>query len=104
MNVFLDSEDLTDLDKLVDRVTKSANLVVLLTTGVLTRPWCLIEIVAAVRSKVPLVPVKILKPGNDFEFPDEAFYQALLDRTLLGEEDSEMCESRGFPLEEIKTA
>ena len=39
--VFLDSEDLTDLSSLREHVSKSKNLVVLLTPKILTRPWCL---------------------------------------------------------------
>merc|ERR1719157_311183 len=48
--IFLDSEDLTDLVLLMEAVQKSHNLVLILTKGVLTRPWCLVEIVVAVQS------------------------------------------------------
>eukprot|EP00427_Karlodinium_veneficum_P031234 CAMPEP_0169191634 /NCGR_PEP_ID=MMETSP1016-20121227/5179_1 /TAXON_ID=342587 /ORGANISM="Karlodinium micrum, Strain CCMP2283" /LENGTH=147 /DNA_ID=CAMNT_0009267907 /DNA_START=88 /DNA_END=528 /DNA_ORIENTATION=+ len=46
-SVFLDSEDLTDLSGLQEHVINSKNLVLLLTPGVLYRPWCLVEIVTA---------------------------------------------------------
>jgi len=54
--VFLDSSSLTDLRSLRDKVVSSHNFVVLLTPGVLTRPWCLVEIVTAVQSDVNIVP------------------------------------------------
>ena len=39
------SEDLFDLNRLINAVTESFNLVVLLTPNVMSRPWCLLEMV-----------------------------------------------------------
>jgi len=80
--VFIDTEDLRDLSELGEHVRKSHNLVILLTKGLLTRPWCLVEIVTAVQAGVRVVPVEIQRRDMEFEYPDEAYYQ----RVLLGEE------------------
>lgn len=56
--IFLDSDDLNNLDSLTDLVAhKTENLVVLLTSQTLRRPWCAYEIACAVESKVNIVPV-----------------------------------------------
>merc|ERR1712154_593377 len=73
--VFLDSEDLYDLDDLQSRVRKSHNLVLLLTKDVLLRPWVLVEIVTAVEAKVRVLLVEVNKrTAERFGFPDDSFY------------------------------
>ena len=47
--VFLDSESLSDLATLSSHVQNSRYLMLLLTPGFLSRPWCLAEIVHAIR-------------------------------------------------------
>jgi hypothetical protein len=42
-SVFLDSDDLSDLNKLCDHVRATDVLVLLQTRDILTRPWCLLE-------------------------------------------------------------
>merc|ERR1719454_1287934 len=81
--VFLDSNDLKDLELLKGEVAASHNLVVLLTPNVFRRPWCLIEIVEAVRKGVQIVPVTIIRDGLDFKYPDDEFYKALAAGTYL---------------------
>jgi len=71
--VFLDSEDLQDLADLKKHVEKSHNLALLLTTGVLRRPWVLIEIVAAMRAGVRVIPVEIQRRGRAFQYPTAAY-------------------------------
>jgi hypothetical protein len=76
--IFVDSEDLVDLTKLIDHVRGSRCLILLLTPGVLTRPWCLLEIVAAKRFGRPFVPIQLVHPGlKDFVYPDEDFFDRL---------------------------
>jgi len=66
--VFLDSDDLQDLNKLFQYVREELNtLVVVCTKELMTRPWCAGELTTARLNKVPLVCV--LFP--DFSFPDE---------------------------------
>lgn len=55
-NVFIDSNDLVDLEKIFEEgVLKSEMIVLLGTTGVLTRPWCLLELYEARRHHIPVV-------------------------------------------------
>merc|ERR1711990_1277653 len=75
--VFLDSSDLQDLSLLRHHVQISHNLLVMLTPGILSRPWCLVEIVTAFRHNIRMVPVTIQRPGLSFQFPGEEFYSAL---------------------------
>lgn len=56
---FLDSDNLQDLRELLDHVKNSDVLVLLQTTGLLTRPWCLLEIVTAIKAGVPIVAINI---------------------------------------------
>lgn len=81
--IFLDSEDLTSLEKLTDHVSNSHNVVLLLTKDVLTRPWILVELATALKFEVPIVPVEIKKPGHSFNFPDAAFYEKMRRGKLL---------------------
>jgi hypothetical protein len=57
--VFLDSDDLYDLRNLLDAVVQSDVLVLLQTTNLLTRPWCLLEIYTTLRNNVPIVTVVV---------------------------------------------
>ena len=58
--VFLDSDQLEDLELVFDTVRSStANLVVLMTAGILTRMWCAGEIVTAARNDVPIIPMEL---------------------------------------------
>lgn len=75
--VFLDSESLKDLRELREEVKRSHNMALLLTKGVLTRPWCIAELVTAAEEGIPVVLVVVKKPGNEFKFPDETFYNRL---------------------------
>lgn len=97
--VFLDSEDLQDLRKLGSHVRQSCNLVVLLTTNLLTRPWCLVEIYTAVKAGVTLVPVQVVKPGNDFNFPTEAFYAEMSRGSWLDEAGRKTLKDSAVPLD-----
>ncbi len=57
--IFLDSDNLTDLRNLLDCVEESDAVLLLYTQGVLSRPWCLLELCSAVKAKVPIIVVKI---------------------------------------------
>jgi len=74
---YLDSSTLADLRELFDGgVAVSEVLVLMLSKGLLTRPWCLLEIREAVRLQKPIVLLHLKGPGQSFSF-DDAF--ALLD-------------------------
>lgn len=96
--IFIDSEDLADLGKLQHHVTKSSALVLLLSPGVLTRPWCLVEIVTAIRNSVNIVPVDVQRPGMTNEYPDDDFYRRLLAGQLLSEDQQALIEQEGVGL------
>ena len=57
--IFLDSDNLTDLRNLLECVEQSDAILLLYTQGVLSRPWCLLELSTAVKAKVPIFVIKI---------------------------------------------
>lgn len=58
-DVFLDADNLSDLRKLLDSVANSDAVFLLYTKGVLSRPWCIAELHAAVQNDVPIIVVTI---------------------------------------------
>mmetsp|Transcript_19779 Transcript_19779/g.37078 ORF Transcript_19779/g.37078 Transcript_19779/m.37078 type:complete len:226 (+) Transcript_19779:3-680(+) len=116
--VFIDTEGLADLNQLKQHVQRSYNLVLLLTPGVLTRPWCLVEIVVAHFTGVNIVPVEVQRPGANFVYPDEGFYKRLLrsgesssvsqgddnEGPLLRKDAVQVLASEGIDLHQIVTA
>ena len=59
--VFLDSDDLSDLRLLLsDHVHNSDVMILFQTKGVLTRPYCLLELYQALQSQVPIVAVNVV--------------------------------------------
>jgi len=103
--IFVDSEDLVDLAKLTDHVKGSSSLILLLTPGVLTRPWCLLEIVVAVRHGVVIVPVEIQRPDLRYKYPDERFYRELYQvGKVLTAEHIMLLKNEGCPLEDVEAA
>ncbi|KAL1499616.1 hypothetical protein AB1Y20_011815 [Prymnesium parvum] len=66
--VFLDSSALSDLRNLItEGVHKSDTLVLLATKGVLSRPWCLLELLEASRMSIPIVIVQMVNSGFSFD-------------------------------------
>ena len=62
--VFLDSSSLKDLRELItEGLYKSDVLLLMLTKGVMTRPWCLLECFAARKRGIPIVTVEIAGGG-----------------------------------------
>jgi len=102
--IFLDSEDLYDLEDLQQHVRGSNNLVVMLTKNVLTRPWVLVEIVTAVQAGVRLVPVQLVKPGESFVFPQDTFYTDLLQGRFLDESGHELLKQHSIKLQDVESA
>jgi hypothetical protein len=100
--VFIDSEDLDDLTTLENHVVHCNSLVALLTPGYLARPWCLFEIVKAVREGVHLIPVEVQRPGLRFVYPSEEFYQQLLNGQILSVEDTQLLQEQGVELPELE--
>eukprot|EP00933_Yihiella_yeosuensis_P033276 TRINITY_DN27009_c0_g1_i1.p1 TRINITY_DN27009_c0_g1~~TRINITY_DN27009_c0_g1_i1.p1 ORF type:complete len:521 (-),score=89.25 TRINITY_DN27009_c0_g1_i1:85-1479(-) len=68
--IWLDSDDLTDLEKLFDYVgSQSDTLAMLCSADILMRPWCMGELVTAKNKNVRVV--RVLFP--DFQEPDDKF-------------------------------
>jgi hypothetical protein len=63
---FLDSDDPRDLRELLDSVRDSDVLVIVQSAEVLTRPWCLLEMVAAVDVGVPIIAISVSGKGYNF--------------------------------------
>lgn len=80
-NMFLDSDDLKDLDRLVEHVKESSCLLLLQTKSVLTRPYCLLELYEALNNEVPVVGVALRGP-NAYDFGDAVAFLTHLDATL----------------------
>ena len=96
---FLDSDNVMHLGQLVEQVRLADTLVLLQTKDVLTRPWCLVELYAAVRAGVPIVAVSVTGKGYDHEASKR--YLAMLPGSLeeanpgavqVSEGESEMTE------------
>jgi len=67
--VFLDSDQLEEVDLIFDIIrTLAKNFVLLGSKMVLTRPWCAGEIATACANKIPHVTITC----EDFEWPDDA--------------------------------
>ena len=72
--VFLDADNLSDLRELLECVKQSDVFVLMLTDGVLSRPWCLAELDAAVKGNVPIV---VLRINNAFRCDPSQIQQTL---------------------------
>ena len=80
-DVFLDSDDLTDLRKLLQHVKESDVLLLFQTKGLFTRPWCLLEVYTAVEAMVPIVTVNV-KGFHPYDFEDALRCLTFLDTEL----------------------
>ena len=77
---FLDSDDLKDMRALLEFVRDSACLVLVQSEHVLQRPWCLLELYAAIDAGVPIVALNVA--GKGYSFADAAAYLPHLDKLL----------------------
>jgi hypothetical protein len=102
--VFVDSEDLTDLATLQKHVEQSDALVVLLTPGIFTRPWCILEIVTAFKKNVLVLPVEVQRPGSSFKFPDDSFYFRLHRGEILDKAGLKLLKGAGVSMKNVDSA
>ena len=78
--VFLDSAELTDLRQLFSTGLHQSDVLVLLCTpGVLTRPWCLLELWEAHRNGIPVLPLHIAPVPGAKGFDQDAMRALLTD-------------------------
>lgn len=59
IDAFIDSDNLRNLRNLLDHVRESECLILLQSQGVLTRPWCLLELYTAATCGVPILCLNI---------------------------------------------
>ena len=76
---FLDSDDLKDLRQLADHVRSSDVLVLIQSSEVLSRPWCLLELLTAIDAGVPIVGVAITAGPAAYDFRAAAALMGELD-------------------------
>ena len=76
---FLDSDDLKDLRQLADHVRASDVLVLIQSSEVLSRPWCLLELLTAIDAGVPIVGVAITAGPAAYDFRAAAAFMGELD-------------------------
>jgi len=84
-SVFLDSDDLRDLTALTKHVRESGCLLLLQSSRVLLRPWCILEIVTAIDEQVPIVGVSLTSGGWAYNFALAEQMMAHLDTFLPGD-------------------
>ena len=82
---FLDSDDLRDLTKLQQHVAESRCVVLVQSTSVLQRPYCLLELITAIEEGVPIVGVTLVSgsASHAYEFAAAARFLSQLDRGVL---------------------
>jgi len=78
--IFLDSNDLSDLNELLATVAKCANHILMMSRSVLERPWVLCELIAAVKANRTLHVVVCGWPGTGAD--KEFHYPRHLDETI----------------------
>jgi len=98
--VFLDSEDLHDLENLQERVKYSHNLLFLLSKNVLSRPWVVLELCTALEANVRIVPVQLVK-ADKFEIPDDRFYADFAQGTIIDSAGQEVLREHGVTLDHV---
>ena len=79
---FLDSDDLRDLSQLCRHVRQSEVLVLIQSKSVLTRPYCLLELLTAMDAGVPIVSVFLEKHAFPYDYAAAASFLNGLDTAL----------------------
>ena len=67
-HIFLDSDNLSNLQQIRESVTQSDAVVVLYTANFLSRPYCLVEMQTVVREEIPLI-ILPMKPSLHWADP-----------------------------------
>ena len=66
-DIFLDSDDLSDLRNLLQHVRETQVLVLLQSKSVLTRPWVILELYTAITHSVPIVALNV-QNANPYDY------------------------------------
>ena len=78
-SIFLDSDSLKDLNQLGQHVRDSAVLVLIQSKMVLSRPYCVLELLTAIKHEVPIVGLNLVGGNAAYDFEDAAFWLSNLD-------------------------
>jgi len=96
-DVFIDSDQLHNLDHLFDFVrSQTRNLVIVATAEIFTRPWCLGEMTMARLEKLPTV--MLVLPGCNV--PDDKFVEAIGEAGAM--QNSEVLVESGIDMNMVK--
>jgi len=104
--VFLDSSALNDLRNLItEGVHKSDTLVLLVTKGVFSRPWCLLELLEVAREGIPVVMIQMANSQLPFEEARKFILNLESEMKRMNPAGLEFLHQRlGTDLEELKSA
>ncbi|KAL1511659.1 hypothetical protein AB1Y20_004949 [Prymnesium parvum] len=104
--VFLDSSALNDLRNLItEGVHKSDTLVLLVTQGVFSRPWCLLELLEVAREGIPVVMIQMANSQLPFEEARKFILNLESEMKRMNPAGLEFLHQRlGTDLEELKSA
>ena len=80
-DIFLDSDDLSDLRNLLEYVVNTKVLVLLQSKGVLTRPWVICELFTAIKNEVPIVALNV-KNANPYDYASAAEFLLNFDKDI----------------------
>ena len=80
--VFLDSDDLRDLDQLRQHVEESEVIVLIQSKSVLSRPFCLVELITAQEVGTPVVGVCLERHAFPYDYGEASRFLTDLDTTL----------------------
>lgn len=101
--VFLDSDNLSNLEDLMEKVRMSHNLVLLLTKNVLSRPWVLLELVTAYDAGINIHLVAVQKEDESrFQYPTDDFYTKLRQGNFLNQQGQQKLESYSVDLKKLE--
>jgi len=81
VDAFIDSDNLRNLRNLLDHVRESECVILLQSKGVLTRPWCLLELYTAATCGVPILCLNVQGPFP-YDFLDAKDFLTHLDTRL----------------------
>ena len=81
-DIFLDSDDLSDLRNLLQHVKDTQVLVLLQSKGVLTRPWVIMELHTAITSGVPIVALNVQKGSCPYDYPAASEFLLHFDKDI----------------------
>ena len=104
---FLDSEEEFKLSQLLAAVKRSRLLLILLTPNYVTRPYCVVELVTAFKSNIPIVSVSLARHGlAPFDFGSLMSKLETLSgvESLLNKSGWKVVTDQGFSKQDVRDA